>query len=146
MKRITKLFLLPVFILFLSSQGIVAQSSNESTVKSVLTNLLEYSKSKSYNKAAELIAYDGEDSKRVDKDSYNAANKDELNQVKRFCKKISALLELSSSHEFSDFKTSKDGGKEEFILHVTFISGDQKLITAFSFIKTDKGFLLTNMN
>ena len=145
MERVARSIFIFVFVFFLS-KGMVAQNSPESTIKSVLSNLIDYSKNKSYDKAAKLIAYTGEDSKRVDKDSFNPVNKDELNQVKRICKKISALLELSGSHELGDYKVSGEAGKEEYTMHVTFVSGDQKLVTVFNFVKTEKGYLFTNMN
>ena len=146
MNKLANIMLTLAIFLFLTSVEYVAQNSTESNIKSALSNLLTYSKTKNFDKAANLIAYNGDDTKRIDKDSFNPANKDELNQVKRICKKISALLELSSSHEFGEFKTLDEKGKEEFTLKVTFVSGDQKLVTSFSFIKTDKGFLLNNMN
>lgn len=146
MKSILKYFLV-ITIVFLSNTEILfAQKSNETAVKSVLTNILDLSKSKVYEKAAALIAYDGEDKNRNQKESFNPANKDELNQVKRICKKISALLDLSSKHEFGQFSTNSSSGKDVYTIEVSFVSGDQKLVTSFSFIKTEKGYLLSNMN
>lgn len=140
--------LIPILILsfVFNSTIMFAQNSNESAVKAVLNNLLEYSKAKSFEKAATLIAYDGTDKKRIGKDSFNPSNKDEINQVKRICKKISALIELSTQHEFGVFSIKKENENEFYNMEVIFISGDQKLVTSFSFIKTDNKYLLFNMN
>lgn len=134
-----------VFLIFVSSisSAVFAQSDD---VKSNLVNLFELSKAKSFEKAAALIAYEGEDNARVQKEAFNSASKDELTQVKRICKKISALIELSSKYDFGAPNVKKDGDKEIHSIEVSFVSGDQKLVTEFSFIKTEKGFLLSNMN
>jgi len=118
----------------------------QSSAKASLTSLFELSKAKSFEKAAALIAYDGEDKARIKKDAFNVANKDELSQVKRICKKISALIELSSKYDFGTSSVKQEGESEIQLLEVNFISGDQKLVTEFSFIKTEKGYLLFNMN
>jgi len=120
-----------------------AQSNDENAVKSVLKNLLEFSKTKAYDKAASIIAYEGSDKNRVHKDSFNPSDKEELNQVKRICKKITALLDLCNRHEFGEIKST---AKDVYAIQVTFVSGEQKLVTSFSFEKTAKGFLLTGMN
>ncbi len=145
MKRLVTLGMILILLTTSGSKIIFAQGT-EGEVKNTLISLFEYSKSKTYDKAAHLISYDGGDRSRIQKDSFNSTNKDELNQVKRVCKKISALLDLSSKHEFGQFDTKKDGDIENYFIEVNFISGDQKLVTTFSFIKTDKGFLLTGIN
>ena len=136
------------WLLFLSGalKPIAAQGSPQTDIKNTLVKLLDYSKSKAYDKAALLIAYDGEDKVRIQKDSFNPANKDELNEVKRKCKKISALIELSSKYEITTFTAPASGSKDAFTLNVVFISGDQKLTTSFNFIKGEKSYLLSNMN
>jgi hypothetical protein len=116
-------------LVIVALRPVIAQNSPQGDVKNNLVKLLDYSKSKAYDKAAFLIVYDGEDKTRVQKDSFNPANKDELNEVKRKCKKISA-----------------SGTKDIYTLNVVFISGEQKLSTSFSFIKCEKGYLLSNMN
>lgn len=143
MKRTITLGLIILILLTSGSKVIFAQGA-EAAIKSTLNNLFDFSKSKAYEKAALLIAYDGEDKNRIQKEAFNPANKEELSQVKRVCKKISALLDLSSKHEFGKFETKKDG--QNYIIEVNFISGEQKLVTAFSFIKTEKGYLLININ
>lgn len=142
MNRIKLVIVLLIFVSSISST-VLAQGAD---VKSNLASLFEFSKAKSYEKAAALIAYEGEDKTRVQKEAFNSANKDELTQVKRICKKISALIELSSKYDFGAPSVKKDGETEIYSIEVSFISGDQKLVTEFSFIKTEKGFLLSNMN
>jgi len=145
MKRTLSIGLMILIVFAAGSKVILAQSA-ETGVKSALSDLFNYSKSKSYEKASALIVYDGEDKSRNQKDSFNSADKDELNQVKRVCKKIAALLDLSSKHEFGKFESKKEGAGDNYLIEVGFISGDQKLVTTFTFIKTDKGYLLSNIN
>src|SRR3989339_525305 len=111
MKTFMKSVFLVLIVVITGSNILFAQNESENAVKSTLNKLFEFSKSKSYEKAAAYIAYEGEDKNRVGKESFNAANKDELNLVKRTLKKISALLEISSRHEFGKFSTSQTDGK-----------------------------------
>lgn len=145
MRAIMKLTLL-IIIIGISSQNHLLAQDAESSVKSALKTLFDFSKSKTYEKAATLIAYTGDDKARIRKDSFNPSNADEISQVKRICKKISALIDLSSKHENGRFQKDKNGSPDTYILEVNFISGDQKLVTDFTFIKTDKGYLLTDIN
>lgn len=135
-----------IFILMsISLSNIYAQEEKDAIIAN-LSNLFNYSKSKNFDKAAALIAYEGENKNRVQKDTFNASDKDELNQVKRICKKISALIELATKYEFNPVTAKVDNGTNIYSIDVSFISGDQKLVTSFSFVKTEKGFLLSNMN
>ena len=143
MKRLFSFGMILFTLVAFSSHVQYAQANDENSVKSTLKNLLEFSKTKAYDKAANLIAYEGDDKNRTHKDSFNPSNKEELNQVKRICKKITALLELSSKYEFGEFKSASKGA---YTVQVTFISGEQKLATTFNFEKTGKGFLLVSMN
>jgi hypothetical protein len=144
MRRLVALVLMMI-LLVAGAEKILAQDP-ESSVKTALNSLFELSKAKQYEKACSLIAYNGENTLRNRKEAFNPASKEELNQVKRICKKISALIDLSSKQEFGKFETKKDAANENYIIEMNFISGDQKLVTAFSFIKTGKGFLLTDIN
>ena len=146
MKIAMKSIFLVLIVVISGSNILFAQNESENEVKSTLNKLFDFSKSKSYDKAASCIAYEGEDKNRIGKESFKPANKDELNQVKRVCKKISALIELSSKHEFGKFNVVKDEDKESYTMEVNFISGDQKLVTSFRLIKTAGGLLLTDMN
>lgn len=128
---------------FLLSTFLLAQNV-ESEIKIQMNKLIELSKSKSYDKASLLIAYNGENKDRIGNDNFNSQNKDELEKVKRICKKISALIDLSSKYEFTNFTENKN--KNEYIIEITFTSGTQNLATQFIFIKTDKGFLLNSLN
>lgn len=143
MKHLISFFTILFILAIFSSTVQHAQPTDENAVKSTIKNLLEYSKTKAYDKAGSLIAYEGDDKNRIHKDSFNITNKDELNQVKRICKKITALLDLSSKYEFGDFSSTDKG---VYTMQVTFVSGEQKLVTSFSFEKTEKGFLLISMN
>ena len=144
MKQILNSGLVAV-VMFFCVQSIYAQTE-ESAIKANLTSLFSHSKAKSFENAAALIVYEGEDKTRDQKESFNPGNKDEVNQVKRICKKISALIDLSSKYDFGPVTSKQVDGKDVYSLDVSFISGDQKLITAFTFVKTAKGFLLSNMN
>ncbi|MDF1612976.1 hypothetical protein [Stygiobacter electus] len=137
-------YLLQIFLLFLFTMTLIAQDS-ENEVKKQLNKLIELSKSKNYDKAALLIAYNGEIKERVNKDSFDPTKKNELEKVKRICKKISALIDLSSKYEISNYYVDKNN-PEIHIVEITFTSGTQNLVTQFSFIRNEKGFLLTNMN
>lgn len=138
------------FILFISltlmRSSDFAQKTEESIVKEIVVKLFSYCKEKSFDNAAKLIAYTGEDKNREFKTSYNSNNKDELNQVKRICKKISALLELSNKYEFGKFYVTKEGNLDIYCAEIIFISGEEKLTTTFKFTKTPAGYLLINLN
>ena len=145
MKRLLNLGLVAVIVL-LAFNNIYSKTGDETSVKTNLTNLFNYSKTKVFEKAAELIAYDGEEKSRIQIDSFNPANKDEVNMAKRTCKKISALIELASKYELGSVAVKSIEGKDVYTIDVTFISGDQKLVKEFTFLKTKKGFLLSGMN
>jgi len=146
MKSLQKILIYILILIATSLSKISAQQINETALKSTLNKLIEFSKNKDYEKAAALIAYEGMDKKRAGKESFMASNKEELNQVKRICKKISALIELSNQHEQGNITIKKESDFEIISIDVSFKSGDQKLITAFNFVKTESGFLLFNMN
>ncbi len=120
--------------------------SEDKALKNTIMTLLNYCKENSYEKAAKLIAYTGEDKSRELKTHFNAALKEELNQVKRICKKISALIGISSGYEFGNITSTKDNGMYIYKVELIFKSGEEKLITTFSFVKTDVGYLLINVN
>jgi hypothetical protein len=139
-------FLIGFMILMAFVSKIVTAQGTEDAVKGTLKNLFEFSKSKSYDKAALLIAYEGEDKSRTHKDAFNPANKEELNQAKRKCKEIAALIELSNKYSIGKFSTDKSSGKEVYTVEVDFISGDQKLVKSYSFVNEGGKFLLVNIN
>lgn len=138
-------FLIGIFTI-LTFSVLNAQNSEERIIKNNISKLLSFSKEKSYENAAKLIVYKGEDKERELKASFNANNADELNYVKRICKKMAALLELSSKYEFGKFSTSKENDLPVYNQDVIFISGEEKLTTVFKFIRTEQGYLLLEMN
>lgn len=123
-----------------------AQNSEETAVKETLTRLLNYSKEKSFDNASKLIAYIGDDKNREFKTPFDPSKKEELNQVKRICKKISALLDLSSKYEFGKISIINEENQKTYNAEVVFISGEERLITTFKFVKTSTGYLLINLN
>ena len=136
-----------ITIFFLSACGIVySQNNDENSVRSILKNILDYSKAKSYDKAAVLIAYNGDDKSRFGADTFNPADKDDMVQVKRICKKISALIDISDKYAVSKIETAKIEGKPGYKVLVIFTSGNQELNTDFEFIKLAKGYALLNVN
>ncbi|MCX7874691.1 MAG: hypothetical protein N2321_00845 [Melioribacteraceae bacterium] len=137
-------YLVKFTLILLVTINLFAQN-NESEVKTQLNKLIELSKAKNYEKASLLIAYNGDDKERINKDNFDPSKKDELEKVKRIAKKISALIDLSSKYEITNFLIDKSN-PEINIVEITFTSGTQNLVTQFSFIKTEKGYLLTNMN
>jgi hypothetical protein len=146
MKKIMRIIFLVLIVVISGSNILFAQDESEIAVKTTLNKLFDLSKSKSFEKAASYIAYEGEDKNRVGKESFYAANKDELNQAKRKCKEIAALIELSDNYTVGKFSMTKSENKELYIVEINFISGTQKLVKSYSFIKTEKGLLLTDMN
>lgn len=123
--------------------GSLTAQTEESSIKTALANLFSYSKSNAFDKAALLIAYDGENKERINKDSFDPQKQNELDLVKRRCKKISALLNLSTKYEFGPIIKKEENNKVIFSVEVNFISGEQKLTESYNFIKTEKGFLLS---
>ena len=145
MKRFNLNLLITLF-LFSACGLIFPQNNDESSVRSTLKNIIDYSKSKSYDKAAVLIAYDGDDKARIGNDTFNSTNKDDMIQVKRICKKISALIDISDKYSVSKVDAAKVDGMDGYKALVIFTSGDQELETEFEFIKLAKGYALLNVN
>ena len=143
MKRFISICLTTLLLLAVNTSVELAQDgAQKNAVQNVVKTLFNYSKSKDFNKAAKLIAYEGDDQSRVYKDSYNPANKDEMNHVKRICKKISALMDISNSYEMGDFSVKKNPEGDHYVQEVLFVSGDQKLKTVFQFIQINGTYLL----
>ena len=82
--------------------NIKAQTSQET-----LKQILDFSKAKKYVEAAALIAYDGSDETKKFKVPFNAKNENEFNSVKRICKKVKALMDISDSYEIGSAKEEK---------------------------------------
>ncbi len=146
MKKETRYLLYGIFFLLIVPIFIFPQDQDESSVKDVLQKILDYSKTKTYDKAALLIAYNGEDKSRIGTDTFNPSNQEDLNQVKRICKKISALIELSEQYSVNKIEVAKPGDKVIYKISVGFKSGSQVLNTSFEFIKLPKGYALLTVN
>lgn len=147
MKNLKKIAISIVIILVLQNTTVIAQiSSMEQEAESTLKSLFEISKAKNYDKAAIIIAYAGDDKTRFHTSAYNPANKEEMSQVKRICKKISALLDICDKYEFEKTMLSETDETKEVTIDVSFINGDQKLKTIFQMIKIGDRFLLSDMN
>lgn len=124
------------FILFTAVNVSGQIKSHEQDVKTVLELLFEFSKNQNYIAAAELIAYSGDDENRNNKDTFNVSDRMEFNQVKRICKQIYALLQLSQ-FQFGDYQATFDDGVTHYNLDVYFISGEQRIKKRFQFLKTE---------
>lgn len=146
MKGLLKILTTSLFLIAISGNYFAQNSSPEKDAASTLKTLFDLSKARSYEKAAPLIAYTGDDKGRLLNTAFNPADKEELNQVKRICKKISALLDISDKYEIGTLTSAKADGKEIFTADVSFINGDQKLNTTFKLIKIKNAFLLSEMN
>lgn len=146
MKSKLSFLLLGYFVLLLMSELNYSQSNRENSVDYVLKNLFDYSINKSYDKAALLIAYNGDDKSRNGTDTFNPADINELDQVKRICKKISALIDISEQHSINKIEAVKIKGVDGYRAVVGFKSGNQTLETVFEFIKLLNGYALLNIN
>lgn len=146
MKRYLTIFFIAATLFSFNSKSINAQTDSENSVKITLNKILDFSKSKSYEKASGLIAYSGDDKTKYLKNVYDSSNKDELNQVKRICKKISALLDISDTHNIDKIESMKIEGLDGYKAIVSFVSGTQKLETSFEFISINQNIVLFNMN
>ena len=136
---------LMVFLFF--AMGLtLAQENDQKQLNDNLNELLKYCKAENYEKAASLIAYQGENTSRNLNDVYKPNNPGELSKVKRIVKKISAFLNLSDSYEVLNFKKEERSGRQWYLLPVVFKSGGQKLKTKFWFVKINDKFVLGDFN
>ncbi|MFH0734115.1 MAG: hypothetical protein V1773_07410 [bacterium] len=143
--KIVVLFSLLFLVTF--SNLINAQDDAEKQlIKTSVTKLFDLSKSKDLSAAAVLLVYTGDDQARNYKQAYNAANSEDLNQVKRLMKKIKALLDISDSNTFTDFGTSTKNDVKIYTITVQFKSGAQTLSSVFSFVKSADKFLLASVD
>ncbi len=118
--------------------------NTEDNIKENLNTIFKLSQVKDYEAAAKKFAYDGEDATRKLKDTFNYKDPKESNEVKRFCKKIKAYLDLSDSYEFGDFKAKNDNGDTNYTIKVNFISGQQSLTIEFKFVNANGKLLLAD--
>ena len=141
MKKISIVLLTLLFIGNINGQSDI----NESEIKTALNKLFEMSKNKNYDVAALLMVYNGNNSARRLKDSFNPKDDLELKEVKRNCKKISAYLDLSDSFEYDQFIINTYEGLPVSTVKINFLSGNQILKISFSFIKVNNKILLLNL-
>lgn len=116
------------------------------TSRETLTQILEFSKAKKFAEAAALIAYDGSDETKKLKVALNPKDENELNSVKRICKKVKALMDISDSYEIGGQAEKKENGVDWTVIEVSFKSGNQNLKTLFSFVKVNDKFLLGDID
>ncbi|MBU2506219.1 MAG: hypothetical protein KJ799_05785 [Bacteroidetes bacterium] len=143
MKRI--LFLL-ILITFFASAVTAQQNEKVESLKAATDNIFELSKNKDYKNAADKIAYYGKDAERLFKDHYNYADEKDAAQVKRICKKIKALIDISDSHTFGEITSETKDGIATSKVEVIFSSGEQELITNFLFIEISARLLLFDID
>jgi len=118
---------------FIGSNIINAQVDKQSAIK-VANQLFNACKNNDYRSTADILAYHGSDEARLYKDTYNYTNSQEASEVKRFCRRMKAMVEISDSYEFGSFKTRKVHGHEVKSLDVIFKSGNQKIKNKLIFI------------
>ncbi len=140
-----KVFFCLFILLTSSTSSYLAQIDKQTIISTSLEELIQLSKDKQYEKASLRIVYSGKDVNRNLKTPFDPANSDELEQVKRICKKISALTDLSTKYKIGEVISKNDGDRKLYSVDVSFISGAQQLKTFFEFIETTDGFLLTNL-
>jgi hypothetical protein len=124
-----------IFCLF-ATNFLIAKVSIDDAKKATET-FFELSKKNDFQNAAKLLAYYGADKSRLYNDFYNANNPDELNEVKRICKKVNATLLISDSYTFGKLRDKTINGKKLQTLEVQFLSGSQKIKRRILFIEID---------
>lgn len=139
MKKISLILGLIIFASLFAN--VKAQSTQDA-----LKQILEFSKEKKFEQAAPLIAYNGADETKKFKVAFSANDENELNSVKRICKKVKALVDISDSYEIGAQTEIEKDGIKWFVTEVGFKSGNQSLKTVFSFIKINDKFLLGDVD
>jgi hypothetical protein len=137
--------LLTLVFLFLLVGVSFSQVTEEEAKKS--TDLFfSYCKVNDFQNSAKLLAYYGADKLRLYKDFYNPNNPDELKEVKRICKKVTATLLISDSFSFGKIENKEVNGVKLQSLEVQFLSGTQKIKRKILFIKIDKTAAIFDYN
>lgn len=130
-------------ILFLCFAFLINVNAQNKEIESISKSLIDLSGAKSYEKAAVLIVYQGDDKERDNKVSLDPKNVNELKYAKKVCSKIGAMKAISETYEVGKVEKISD---TEYKVNLYFVNGAQKLPATFSFIKTDKGYLLQEVN
>jgi len=133
-----------IFILFLTSISF-SQVTEEEAKKST-ESFFSICKKSDYPNAAKLLAYYGSDKLRLYNDFYNPNNPDELKEIKRICKKVTATLLISDSFSFGEFKDKIVNGVKLKSLDIQFLSGSQKIKRKIFFIQIDKKAAIFDYN
>ncbi|MCF6269436.1 MAG: hypothetical protein L3J41_06990 [Melioribacteraceae bacterium] len=115
-----------VLSILLMNTNLFAQIT-EAEAKKTVENFFQLCKENNFKKASKLLAYYGEDKSRIYKDLFNPNNRDELKEVKRVCKKVTATLLISDSFSFGKFRNRVIDKKKFKSLDVIFLSGKQKV-------------------
>lgn len=135
------------FIFFaITTLNLFAQEKNhEHEVQQILIKLINCSKTMNFKEASKYIAYSGSDEKRDDVDTYNIEERYELNQVKRVCIQLNALLELSE-YTIGEYNITLDDNVPHYNLFVHFNSGDQEIVKRLQFLKSGERYLLDQID
>ena len=131
MKKFISFFV--IIITIISSNVLIAQI-NEQSAKSVADKFFAACERSDYRTAAGMLGYHGSDESRLYKDTYNFSIHEDTDDVKRFCNRVKATIEISDSYEFGRFSSRIVHGKEVKSLDVTFKSGNQKIKNKLIFI------------
>ena len=131
MKNYISLF---VTVLTFISFSIINAQLNEQTAKDAANQLFNLCEKNNYGSVANILAYHGSDESRLFKDTYKYSNSKEASDVKRFCNRLKAMIEISDSYEFGNFRSRKIYGNETKSLDVIFKSGNQKIKNKLIFI------------
>lgn len=131
MKKHISLFV--TILTFISFITINAQISEQSA-KSVANQLFNSCEKNNYKSVAGILAYHGSDETRLYKDTYNYSNSKEASDIKRFCNRLKAMIEISDSYELGKLRSRKIYGREFKSLDVVFKSGNQKIKNKLMFI------------
>ncbi len=131
MKKYISLFV--TILTFISLNTINAQISEQSA-KNIANQLFNSCEKNNYKSVADILAYHGSDESRLYKDTYNYSNSKEASDVKRFCNRLKAMIEISDSYELGKLRSRKIYGQEVKSLDVIFKSGNQKIKNKLIFI------------
>ena len=134
-------------VLMMFSVSIFAkQKKIETDVKDMAANILSFCKTNNFAKAAEFIAYHGNDKKRDNTDHYNYTVREEKLKVNRICRKIKSLQLLSSSFEFEKVEIVKVKSVKHYSMKIKFKSGKQTIGIKFLFVNVKGKYLLSDID
>ena len=132
-----------LLLLCVSVSAAFAQTRNiEAEVKPAVNLLITLCEEQDYDSTAALIVYSGKDPDRYLKNTYNYSDRKEANAVKRIGKKIKAFIDLSDSRKFGKYNPGVENEIPIYNQEVLFKSGEQEIVTVFTFIEVNKKLLL----